>query len=127
MMNEKSLLNLSKAIWCCLSFAIASIAAGLLISLIVVVRLTIPEASVLSAVPLGSLVVLSQLTILLFREAERNRKWFIQIWDRIREDLRERQAMRLVELIEDGCTRDTARLQLALSLTSSRSLLQTRT
>ena len=59
--------------------------------------------------------------VLMFREAERNRKWFIQIWDRARADNREREALRLVESIEDCQARDSGRVHLALSLISERS------
>jgi hypothetical protein len=47
--------------------------------------------------------------------------------DRLRDDIREKRALKLVESIEDGSARDTAQMQLALSLTASRSLTQTRT
>src|SRR6266496_3197904 len=120
-------IKLSKAIWFCLSLIIASIAAGLLISLIVAVRLISTDAMMLSEMPWRSLGVLSSLMIFLFRESERNRKSFLQVWDRIREDFRERRALRLVESIEDSSNRDTARLQLALRLVSPQALAQTRT
>jgi flagellar biosynthesis protein FliQ len=119
MFKEITLFTISKAIWFCLSLAIASIVAGLVISIIVAVRLSATEAMTLT-LPWETIGVLSPLVILLFREAERNRKWFIELLDRLRDDIREKRALKLVESIEDGSARDTAQMQLALSLTASR-------
>ncbi|HAF12297.1 MAG TPA: hypothetical protein DHU55_15300 [Blastocatellia bacterium] len=126
MFKEITLFKISKAIWFCLSLAIASIVAGLIISIIVAVRLSATEAMILT-LPWETIGVLSPLVILLFREAERNRKWFIELLDRLRDDIREKRALKLFESIEDGSARDTAQMQLALSLTASGSLTQTRT
>jgi hypothetical protein len=125
-MKKNDLKALKRAVWFCLSLAIASIGASLGISLVVVVRLAVGCATTLHEMPWQTLGVLSPLTLLLFREAERNRKWFILIWDRVTEDSRERQALRLVESIEDGCIRDWTREHMALSLISTRSVTRMR-
>jgi hypothetical protein len=104
-----------------LSLVSASVFAGILISIIVVVRLTTPGDSMVLQMPWGWVSFLGFALVLLFREAQRTRNWVIQIWDRLRADNRAGLAVSLVESIEDPASRDDARLQLAIRIGNPRS------
>jgi hypothetical protein len=115
---------IGKAILFCLSLVVAAILSGLVLSIVVVVRLTATGTAMFTELPWVSFSVFCPLLIVLFREAERNRKYLIGLWDRLRDDIRCCEAIGLVNSIEDGGTRDKARAQLALGMISARRLAQ---